>query len=174
MDKSDKLADEIKEFLELDYSAKIIPVKNKKQINGWSCGSTSLKMVLSFYGVHHSVVTLSDECGTTKEDGTPFSGMVSVARGNGMKVITLRNSSIAVLKKYIDDGKPVIVVYQSSPQIGDTHYSVLIGYDRNSLIFCDPARWYAYYVKINTRRFSKIWKDLEDGSRGNGMVISPK
>jgi ABC-type bacteriocin/lantibiotic exporter with double-glycine peptidase domain len=167
---SEKLIQDIKEFLG-QKDAIVLPVRMKKQVNSFSCGAAALSIVFSYYGQKVSIREMAHVCETNPQDGTKFRKLAEVARDSGFAVDVLKNSKASTVRAYINEGIPIIPCWQMTPLVGDTHYSVLIGYDKDHFIFAEPARWYAYYTKIPIRRFVKIWKDLESGTWGDGLAI---
>jgi predicted double-glycine peptidase len=101
--------------------------------------------VLSYWGVGASEKEIAEKAHTTPSAGTSHSGMVAAARAYGMYGDSMYGSGITDLEMRIDRGMPVIVNFipeegggaQAGPEPRYGHYSVVIGYDRDSLFMMD-------------------------------------
>lgn len=129
-----------------------------------TCGPTSALMVLKFYGKN---VTLKQVESETKTEWFEFEdNHVGMTAPEFIpKAMTIfgvksyrRSGNIDKVKRYISQGKPVIVLVRSSRTTW--HYVVVIGYDKDSVTIADPGggiRW-----SLPTGDFIGAWQFTTD------------
>ena len=140
-----------------------------RQHTDYSCGPTSLEMVLDFLGDKKSEKCLIKEAHADKIDGTKHKWMIESAASEGFHCYVNSQSTINEIKHFISLGFPVIVDYtEPSENIG--HYSVIIGYKYDKIIMNDP--WNGKSFSISDDNFAGRWHDSITKSRGWIMVIS--
>ena len=120
-----------------------------RQTFDFDCGAAALQVVMEYYGIELRGDELLKALKTDK-DGTNYVNMIALAEKNGFKVLASEGVSLEQLKRFIDDGYPVIVLVQAWAEryitleewrkdFDDGHYVVVIGYQDNIIIFEDPA-----------------------------------
>ncbi|MFH1637447.1 MAG: cysteine peptidase family C39 domain-containing protein [Candidatus Woesearchaeota archaeon] len=137
----------------------MIKLKPFKQSTGY-CGPASLKMVFSAYGVEKSERTLAKLAKASKRKGCLEKDMLKAARKLGFNAYSKEKCSVAELKKWVKKGTPPIVGW-FSPE-GASHYSVVVGFRRNSIFLADPN-----FGKIREHKiawFKERWFDKGCGS----------
>ncbi len=145
----------------------MIKVKMFTQTGGY-CGPASLKIVLSHYGINKSEKSLAKLAHATRESGCTVYGMISAAKKFGFKSYFRDNRKISDLRKYVRRGLPVIVDWFS--QAGDGHYSVVVGFKKDSIVLADPR--YETLHKISIRKFLLRWFDFPgDQPHGKSSFI---
>ena len=128
-----------------------------RQTFDFDCGVKSLQLVMAYYGMDIREDILLKQLGTGG-DGTRVEKMISVSESHGFKVEARQKWTVAELKSYIDQGHPVIVLLQAwadkymtlhdwRNNYEDGHYAVLIGYNKEVLIFEDPASFRRTWLK---------------------------
>jgi predicted double-glycine peptidase len=143
-----------------------------RQTFDFDCGPKALQTVMAYYGVDVREDELMKELGTNKE-GTPVENMISVAQSNGFQVEAGRSWSIQEVKRYLDEGHPVIVLLQAwadqymtlndwRNDYYDGHYAILIGYARKVLLFEDPSSFRRTWLR--EYEFLARWHDKDTGS----------
>jgi ABC-type bacteriocin/lantibiotic exporter with double-glycine peptidase domain len=124
---------------------------------------------------------LLKELGAGK-DGTRVDKMISVAEARGFHVEARQGWTLRELKRYIDEGNPVIILLQAWAdrymtlkgwRNDDGHYAVVIGHARGVLLFEDPASFRRTWLR--EYEFLAHWHDL-DSTRNQkyeqfGMVL---
>ncbi|MDD5126927.1 MAG: cysteine peptidase family C39 domain-containing protein [Dehalococcoidales bacterium] len=152
----------------------IIDMPSGRQTYDYDCGAKSLQLVLAYYGIDIREDALIKEL-VCDRYGTLAKNMAALAKRYGFRVTARSGVSLAALKKYLDDKRPVIVLVQAWAERDMTledwekandhgHYVIVIGYQGGKIVFEDPssfprtwmteeeflARW--HYVDIRTRR----------------------
>ena len=129
----------------------LLHVPRLMQMDGYSCGLQSARMVAEFHGVEisHSRV---ERFAKQNRDGTETNPMVAFLRANGMTVRQYceGEARIATILDALDKGLPIIV---SVPE----HYLVVNGYDRNSLYVIDPSPHRMPLSIIKRPAFRRMW-----------------
>ncbi|MHB9019254.1 MAG: C39 family peptidase [Minisyncoccota bacterium] len=142
-----------------------------KQHTNYSCGPTSLKMVLEFLGDKKSEKILIKKARTNKTTGTKHKWMIETAIKEGFYCYANSNSSLHEIKHFLLLGLPVIIDYtEPSENIG--HYAVVIGYKKNKMILNDP--WNGKNFLISEKDLINKWHDNITKSHGWIMAISKK
>jgi ABC-type bacteriocin/lantibiotic exporter with double-glycine peptidase domain len=131
--------------------------------NAGRCGPASLKMVLSYFGVHKSEASLARLCGTKRVIGTDVAGLVRAAEQLGFNVYVKEFSTFRDIQKWLKRGVPVIVDWFSKGRaeltVADGHYSVVIGLDRNWIYLVDPE--FGRRRRLSRPEFRRVWFDYE-------------
>lgn len=112
-------------------------------------------MVLSYYGIEKSQNTLGRLSGCTVAHGTTGKGMVRAARLCGMHARIYDKATIDDLRRYIQQGIPVIVNWFS---VNEGHYSVVVDVTRDSIVMQDPEVGGVRRLDIPT--FMRVWFDF--------------
>jgi len=126
-----------------------------KQSKGY-CGPAVLRMVLSAYGISRSEAHLAKLTKSSRKEGCSEKNILAAAQEFGLKGYIKQNSSIKELKKLVKNGMPVIVDWFSPEEAG--HYSVVVGFERDSILLADP-----HFGKIKKHKitwFEERWFDL--------------
>lgn len=101
-------------MIKIRLKKNILNVPDVRQSNDYSCGSSSLMSILSYYKKFDGNESeLSKELKTNSKDGTKPQNIVSVAKKYGLKPKLKQHSSIEELRAEVDEGNPVIVNYQA-------------------------------------------------------------
>ncbi len=108
--------------------------------------------------------------GTNSNSGTQPQNMVAVAHSYVFEVVTHNNCPMAVLKRYVDNQTPVIVLVQAwvdrymtlsdwrqTNEYG--HYVIVIGYEKGVILFEDPAT--ISHTWLTDREFIARWHDVD-------------
>ena len=142
-----------------------------KQHTCYTCGPTSLHMVLSFLGDHKGELPLEKEAHTNHEVGTRHRGMIDTACKEGFYCYVNSNSSLNEIKHFIHIGLPVIVDV-TEIQSNTGHYAVITGFDGKSFLMNDP--WNGKNYKLSERKFLEYWQDSLTHSHKLIMAMSKK
>lgn len=155
-----------------------------RQNANYTCGVTAFQSILGYYGLDKRLDELASALKPDQENGTNYLSMEAYAKSQGFEVNIQTEMTLAELKGYIDQKKPVLLAIQawadscsvySSLQNEDGHYVVAIGYDDRNFYFMDPSTL-GHYTYIPTAEFVARWHDYD--SYGNkvlnrfGMVIT--
>ena len=128
-------------------NTKLLDFPGFRQTYKWNCGTTSLNMVLAYYGNDINEVELIKTSEANKEIGTPIEGLKKAAKGHGLKFKEDYNMTTDDLRKNVDAGHPTLIMIQTWSKLDNPdwknewdqgHYTVCIGYDEKKLIFADP------------------------------------
>ncbi len=123
------------------------------------CGPASLKMVLDYYGLMIFEAKLAIMAGSKKEKGTEPEGLIKALKSLGFSGFWKENGRIEDLKYFIKLKLPVIVDWFSQ---SEGHYSVVVGFEKNSILLMDPE--IAGIKRISIEEFKKIWWDFKGAS----------
>jgi predicted double-glycine peptidase len=140
-----------------------------RQTFDFDCGAKALQTVFAYYGIDIRQDELMKELGTGK-DGTRVDEMIFVAEARGFRVEAREHWSIREVKRYIDQGHPVIVLLQAwadrymtlkdwRNDYDDGHYAILIGHAKGVLLFEDPASFRRTWLR--EYEFLARWHDLD-------------
>lgn len=151
----------------------MINLRIVRQTFDFDCGAKIIQTVMEYYGVEMREDELLRELKTDKQ-GTHYTSMIALAKKKGFQVYASDDVSIEELKRFIDEGYPVIVVLQawadrymtledwkSSFDLG--HYAAVIGYQDHIIIFEDPAS--PRRTWMTEEEFLARWHDLDPKSQ---------
>lgn len=167
---------------------KALQVPSFSQVDGYSCGTTSLKCVTWFHGKRFSKKQLNDLCGLT-EDGIDHDPLAIGATETGAYAFMKEEGTLSELRYFLGKGLPVIVGWWSFSK-EDTeegyghfnaswdrdareewdcgHYSVVFHMSEEYIWLMDPQEFCANgeIVKGGERRFRtkdflKHWYDTD-------------
>ncbi|MFW3145313.1 MAG: cysteine peptidase family C39 domain-containing protein [Thermoplasmatota archaeon] len=159
----------------LHKSSHMIDIHSLRQTYDFDCGTKALQTLMSHYGVMIREDALLKELGTDAL-GTSIEKMISVAESYGFTVKACQNWTLEDLKKYIDQGHPIIVSLQAwaddyltvsewKSNYDDGHYAIVIGYNDKVIFFEDPSSFHRTW--LNHNEFFARWhdKDMETGEK---------
>jgi|GEM_PF-5757080 len=139
-----------------------------KSVCSSGCGTTSVTMVLRYYGKNVSIPQAVDFMGKSgyigcNVIGTSPSGFAALAKANGLTYKTV-SIDFNTLKSYVAGGKPIIANVGNPGSVrtckytAHGHYIVLAGWDapNNRFIINDPGG-------RATSRYNGTWDDLTKG-----------
>jgi nucleoid-associated protein YgaU len=139
--------------------AKILDVPYRSQwdsdgsLSTTDCGPACLAMVLDYYGHHASINELYHATGAEPGQYIGFGQLQRVARTHGLTFNYGENYELNDLKRWIEEGKPVIalVKYSAWSQIepgvstqdifSGPHFVVVVGYGDGNIYINDPNYW---------------------------------
>lgn len=126
-----------------------------KQDTIYTCGPTSLQMVLSFYGIRESESALAEELKSTAENGTYHKNMLEAVLRRGLYCYINDESNLEELRSLLGNGIPVIVRYLERERNED-HYGVVVGLSDEVVAINDP--WAGERVHFSREEFIARWK----------------
>jgi len=156
---------------------KILDFPELRQAYEYDCDANALQSVLTYYGIEVREGLIIKNAGTDKRKGTSVSGILRVLKKYGLKH-EARNFTTQELKKYINQGIPVIILLQAwnkrkadyAKDNRDGHWVVVIGYQGNKFIFEDP---YAFKrVFLTEPELKKRWHAKEKNKKLNNFGIT--
>lgn len=147
-----------------------------------ACGTTSLAMVMSFWkGVPGAYTHESIDQTIRRFNGpTAPTNIVSYLVRHGFRAEALNDASVADLKKYLDQGVPVQVLYDPSADPSDEylHYVDVVDYTADaqgnvtSVKIADPSG--GTLDEVSIEEFQKRWGNLglkNVGIGANNLMI---
>ncbi len=149
----------------------VLPVTNYTQSNGYACGAVALRIVLEYLALELTEKELMKLANTTPATGTDPKNMVAAAHKLGFEVQHKEGWTPNQVKKTLENGLPIIANYQESPEEGEGHYAVIIGYTKDEFIFSNPSKGEDFTL-IKVADFMERWHELEDDTKQEGIVIS--
>ncbi len=166
-DKAHELAS-IEEMKIMDKKL-LMPVGYHRQINSWSCGPSSLKIILDYYKDKKDIKSLIKELKCTEKDGTFHKDFRKFLKKNKYNFVEKKNVALKDIEEFLQQSVPVIVDYQA---YHGGHFSVIIGRTENKFLFSDPScdkkyRW------ISKKDFLKRWfEEDEPGKIVNRWLLA--
>ncbi len=139
-----------------------------RQTYDYDCGASALQSVLVYYGIEIREEFIIKYAHTNNNDGTSIKNIEKTVKKYKLRCIS-KTMTISDIKKFIDKKIPVIVVMQAwtrrkgidwKKDWNDGHYVVVIGYDKNKLIFEDPSSFERTYLPF--KEFDKRWHDTDN------------
>ena len=140
-----------------------------RQISDFDCGAAALQVVMEYYGVEMRGDKIRKEL-KTDQDGTDYVNMVALAEKYGFQVFASDGVSLEQLKRFVNDGYPVIVMVQAwadrymtlaewKTEYDHGHYVVVIGLEDNIITFEDPGE--SHRTWLTEREFLARWHDMD-------------
>jgi len=128
-----------------------------------TCGPTSFKMVMDFYGVNKPLEywkkssgrDFIDEDTGKSEFGYFDDKFVESVKEFGFDGFCKDNSNVEEIKKYLEKSIPVIVDWFSPEE--ESHFSVVVGLDNDYIFIADPH--FGEIKKYDLEWFLKRWSD---------------
>lgn len=157
-----------------------------RQTFDFDCGAKALQTVMAYYGVDVREDELIIELKTTQEGTRPVS-MRRVAEKYGFKVKSGTGWTLEDIKRYINEGIPVIVLLQAwadkfmtledwSKDYDYGHYAIVIDSKNEIVVFEDPASFRRTWLAES--EFLLRWHDRDPKIRRKlerfGMVLLGK
>jgi predicted double-glycine peptidase len=147
----------------------MIDLRISRQTFDFDCGAKALQVVMEYYGVDMREDELLIEL-KTDENGTDYSNMVALADKKGFEVFASEGVSLEQLKRFVDEGYPVIVIVQAWAERYMTleewktafdlgHYVVVVGYQDHIIVFEDPAS--PRRTWMTEEEFLVRWHDMD-------------
>jgi hypothetical protein len=178
--------------LTLTFGGIVIPVESHVNVpfyyqdNGTYCGPACLQMVFNYYGENVSqdeiaAVARTDpvngtytddlrraaqfsNLSTSMSDNLPYNITGYTLRSLGYAAFEAQGMNLSMLKSYISQGKPLILLMWYSGHHIDTHYRVAVGYNQTCVFLDDPwnkPSWGGAYggpdIAFNDTYFMDLW-----------------
>ena len=138
------------------------------QDNGYDCGAACSQGILRFHGINTGQRFLHNfghihECAFRKRRGWPVfaptegmgsEGLRAIAKYFGFGFYSKLGADLSDVVRLIDDNVPVL--FCSTPR-GESHYSVFIGHDGDSLRVADPGDEDGLYYWVHYADLLKYW-----------------
>ncbi|OGC38145.1 hypothetical protein A2V54_03080 [candidate division WWE3 bacterium RBG_19FT_COMBO_53_11] len=148
----------------------VLPVGTFRQTEGL-CGPAALKIVAEYHGYNFSEPHLARLCHTTKEKGTDPADIIRAARKLRFTAWQREHFTVEMVKETLKRGLPIIANFQLTPDFGEGHYAVIIGFTAKEFILSDPQED-AGYRKVPIKKFMGLWYELEDKTAAQGIIVS--
>jgi ABC-type bacteriocin/lantibiotic exporter with double-glycine peptidase domain len=161
------------------YEATIkIDLPSVKQTKSYSCGAGVFRSIAKHYGIEICEKDLIKLLKTSYEEGTDPTDLKKIVQTIGLNIKEHHNMSIGLLKKYLNEKKPVICAIQAYGKPKDYkkdkngHYVIAIGYDKNYIYFEDPVLK-GRRGHLKNDEFLKRWHDYDEGRKFKcyGLVV---
>lgn len=155
-----------------------------------SCGTTSLRMVMSFLGVDVSEEEIIRGVGGLKSYGVKTVALAEYAKKKGFKTIlysfskklsegkaVIKNPRVLDIRRFLDEGVPVIINVRYSLLKGKSltkagHFIVVTNYENGVFIYNDPSDGREH--KIDEEMFRLAWFSNIFDSSAYLLVLRPK
>ena len=130
-----------------------------------NCGPASLSMALSYFGILRSQAALGqalrpyqNTSGDNDDKDVTMDELAHYARGFGLLAYHRPSGSIALLKRFIAAGMPVIAetVLTKDDDIG--HFRVVKGYDDAAAVVVQDDSMQGHNVRFSYADFDAMWK----------------
>lgn len=157
-----------------------------RQTFDFDCGVKALQLVLAYYGIDIREDELIGQLQCNSK-GTPVKNMISVAEKHGFQVMAKSDFSLEMLKQYIDEKHPVIVLVQAwaerymtledwKKDEEDGHYVIVVGYFGSIIVFEDPSSFRRTWM--TEEEFLVRWHDVDPRTKERldhfGLVLLGK
>lgn len=160
----------------------VLDFPQTRQATDHNCGEDSIANVCAYYGIDIRQDDIDKEVQDIGE-GIPVLLMIEYLRKLGLKLESRNNMTISDLVNYINNGIPVIIALQAwsenenidySTDWNDGHYSVVIGYSKDKIIFSEPSLYTHGFMTNET--LLKRWHDTDDKEKNIrfGIAVSGK
>jgi predicted double-glycine peptidase len=123
-----------------------VKLPDVRQETSYSCGASAFQAIAEMYGVGPQEESwYRDALDTDPEKGTQPDNIRELADQLGLQTIAKQKMTADDLKKWLDQGVPVLILIQAwgDPAgyegMNDGHYVVAIGYTDDDLIVEDPS-----------------------------------
>jgi uncharacterized protein YvpB len=156
------------------------------------CGPACLAMVLGYYGKQVSINELFSATGVQPGRYVGFGQMQRVAHDHGVTFDYGANYKLNDLKRWIDDGRPVIALVRYShwsqiepglstqDSFTGPHFVVVVGYGEGNIYINDPNYWPPRREEGHQKAWSEVlfnlaWSNVRTSSLANpnNSVIVP-
>ncbi len=148
-----------------------IKVPYFKQDTNYSCGPTSVQMILRYFRIVNSENDLIKKLKTENQKGTSQKKIIEIFQKNHLFCYTNNNSSIEEIKNFLKRKLPVLVNYVDKEK-KEGHFAVIIGIKEEKIILNDP--WYGEDFEIDISEFKNRWRDSKGDHKNWILVASPK
>lgn len=146
-----------------------IPLPYYPQHTNFSCGPVCLKMLFAHHGVDYSEEKLIQLCHSVPKFGTSHEHLIEEVRREHFYPHQKTSATIEDILQYLDTGTPVLVNYLN-PTTNNGHYSIVCGYEEESLILADPTNGADYH--ISHQEFFSHWHNKNNTSSGWLLVVT--
>lgn len=137
----------------------------QETLHSGMCGSASLRMVLSYYGVEKTEQELAKLCQIDSNLGTDARSIKRAAESFGFKTEIKNESTFEDIQRWFDKKVPVIANWFSrgrpdydDSSVPDGHYSPVVGLDEQYIYLQDPE--IGGLRKITRDDFLRVWFDF--------------
>jgi len=129
-----------------------------RQADPYWCGPASLSMVLNYWGYEINQSEVAAHVYNPKSKLTFISNMTEFPREIGFYSEVVSPANIGLLKSYLHEGIPLIVLQKFSYENTYGHFRVVIGYNdkERTVITHDPILGENYTLSYES--FSKLWQ----------------
>ncbi len=157
-----------------------LAVPDVRQSTNYTCGVAALQAVLAYYGIETREDMLARELGADPEKGVNPQAIVRVARAHGLSAELREGMSLRDVTTLVNSGSPVLVALQAwsdKPRSmyrddwDDGHYAVVIGVERDVVVFEDPSVLGSRAV-LSRNDFEDRWHDTDGTHRYIRMGIA--
>ncbi|MDD5095773.1 MAG: cysteine peptidase family C39 domain-containing protein [Dehalococcoidia bacterium] len=150
----------------------MINLRNTRQTFDFDCGAKALQTVMEYYGVEMRGDEVLKELNSDRSGTNPVN-MIALAEKKGFQVFASANVPLEELKRFVDEGYPVIVLLQAWAErymtledwrsdFEDGHYAIAIGYKDHVIIFEDPSSIRRTW--LTEEEFLARWHDKDPGT----------
>jgi predicted double-glycine peptidase len=147
----------------------MIDLPNLRQTFNYDCGAKAMQIVMAYYGVDVREDELISHLSCHPE-GTSITNMIKVAEEYGFQVEATTGTSLSDLKKYLEEGFPVIILLQAWAEKSmtrddwrvdekDGHYVIAIDYKDDRIIFEDPSSFHRTWLGLD--ELDVRWHDVD-------------
>jgi ABC-type bacteriocin/lantibiotic exporter with double-glycine peptidase domain len=148
----------------------LLDVPYFKQDTDYTCGPTSLQMVLAYYGVRNSEAKLAQVLNTSVATGTCRVKMYETAVLYGFHCYVNNEASLPEIEFLLNLEVPPIVRFLE-PDSNEDHYGVVVGVTEKNLKIHDP--WSGPSQTYQKQDFLKRWTcDTIDNCKQWLMAVS--
>jgi len=147
-----------------------IKVPFHKQKTIYNCGPAALQIIFNYFGISITQTELEKKLETDPTNGTSHQKIIEVAREYGLFCYVNNDSSLKEVYYFLQQRLPAIVNF-IEPSNDESHYAVIIGINKQSVLLNDP--WNGKNFKIKKKEFDKRWHN-EEGTNKRWIIVFAK
>lgn len=158
---------------------KLIDFPMNRQMFSYTCGSSVVQSILSYYGINKREDEIVKILDSNKKEGTHIEAIKKYLTKNNITFEEKTNCDSNDLIGFLDDGHPTVMLVQAwtdkknvkwKNEWNSGHYVVAIGYDDNDFIFEDPSTHLRSSIK--TTQLDDRWHDVDvNGTKYFGWCL---
>lgn len=143
-----------------------------EQKKDYTCGPAVLRMVAAFFGASYSPEQLYKIMNPDPDTGTRNRDMKRAVKKLGLRAQSKNKADIKDIKKFLDQGFPVVVNFIEPRGKEEGHHSLVVGMTDEEIIFNDPG--YGENFRMGIAEFLSRWRSEFEPYQRWLLVAMPK
>lgn len=154
-------------FESQDEIIKLLNFPDTRQSTSYTCAISSIGTILAYYGIDYKEMDMAKALGSNEKEGTSVDKVIQFLNLNNLQTDIRENMNINDLIYYLNKDVPVLIIIQAwgdkddyTEEWNSGHYTTVIGYSRNKIIFSEPALYNLGYLSYG--ELMKRWHDRDE------------